>query len=127
MNFDPQIHKILIAEDNPINQKLLMVNLQKYCVEADMAINGLEAVEMHEKNCYDIIFMDIQMPEMDGLEATTMIREMESKNPAQKRVQIIAMTANAMREDRAKCTLAGMDEYISKPFSINDIKRVLNL
>ncbi len=110
--------EILIAEDNVINQKLALRILNKLGYNADIANNGREAIEDLKKKNYDLILMDIQMPEMDGFEATRVICEKWSKK---KRPRIIAMTANAMEGDREKCLQAGMDEYISKPIQIDDL------
>ncbi|HTL08050.1 MAG TPA: two-component regulator propeller domain-containing protein [Chitinophagaceae bacterium] len=108
--------RILIAEDNPINQQLALIVLNKMGYEPEIAENGQDAVEKLEKNGYDIILMDVQMPEMDGLEATRNIRSNASRQPI-----IIAMTANAMQDDRENCLGAGMDDYISKPFKPHEI------
>jgi len=108
--------RILIAEDNPINQQLALIVLNKMGYEPEIAENGQDAVDKVEKNGYDIILMDVQMPEMDGLEATRNIRSSQSKQPI-----IIAMTANAMQDDRDNCLHAGMDDYISKPFKPQEI------
>ena len=112
---------ILIAEDNLINQKLVLRVLNKLGYKAEIANNGIEAVEMFNSSSYDIILMDMQMPEMDGLEATTVIRA-SSKG---KQPHIVAMTANALTEDREKCLLAGMDDYISKPIKIQELINIL--
>lgn len=106
--------KILLAEDNPINVKLVMSLLQDYEIEADVAENGKEAVEKVKNNYYDLVLMDMEMPEMNGYEATTTIRE-ELKN----KVPIIAMTAHAMAGEREKCFKLGMYDYISKPINAN--------
>lgn len=113
--------KILIAEDNPVNQKLANLLLKKLGYEPEIASNGLEAVEKHQQNHYDLILMDVQMPEMDGLEATRTIRNWEGIQPT-----IIAMTANAMQEDRELCLEAGMNDYISKPFKTEVLKEALS-
>jgi signal transduction histidine kinase/CheY-like chemotaxis protein/ligand-binding sensor domain-containing protein len=107
---------ILIAEDNPVNQKLAERVLMKLGYKPDIAVNGLEAVASLKKTEYDIIFMDVQMPEMDGLEATRTIRSMSEPQPV-----IIAMTANAMQGDREMCLDAGMDDYISKPIKLENL------
>lgn len=107
--------KILIAEDNLINQKVAKRTLVQGGAEADIASNGLEALQMLQQQSYDLILMDIQMPEMDGFRATRHIREAGSGIP------IIAMTASALKGDREKCLLAGMNEYISKPFIPNQL------
>jgi CheY-like chemotaxis protein len=113
--------KILLAEDNLINQKLAIRILEKLGYKADKVNNGLEVIEILKTNNYDLILMDIQMPEMDGIEATKYILK-NFKNPP----KIIAMTANAMKEDRESCLNAGMDDYISKPISIQTIKNLLD-
>lgn len=114
---------ILLAEDNLINQKVAVANLKKFGHMVDIAKNGLEAVEMVRKNYYDLILMDIQMPEMDGYEATTIIREEEAEKGTH--TPIIAMTANSFEADRERCLAIGMDDYISKPFRINDLVSIL--
>ncbi|MDK2909211.1 MAG: two-component system, sensor histidine kinase [Bacteroidales bacterium] len=114
---------ILLAEDNLINQKVAVANLKKFGHMVDIAKNGLEAVEMARKNFYDLILMDIQMPEMDGYEATTIIRAEEAEKG--RHTPIIAMTANSFEADRERCFAIGMDDYISKPFRINDLVSIL--
>lgn len=104
--------RILLAEDNLINQKVALHLLKKFGYKADTVKTGKEAVQAVEKNTYDLILMDVQMPEMDGYEATQQIRAMKN---SQKNIPIVAMTANAMKGDREKCLSAGMNDYISKP------------
>ena len=113
--------RILLAEDNAVNQKLALRLLEQMGYIADLASNGLEAVEALERQVYDVILMDVQMPELDGLEATRQIR----KNGQITQPNIIAMTANAMQGDREMCLAAGMDDYISKPIRINELVDVL--
>jgi CheY-like chemotaxis protein/HPt (histidine-containing phosphotransfer) domain-containing protein len=103
--------RILLTEDNAVNQKLALKLLEKMGYPADVAGNGIEAIESLERQTYDVILMDVQMPEMDGLEATRRIIERWGN----KRPQIIAMTADAMQGDRERCLEAGMDEYLTKP------------
>ena len=104
--------KILLAEDNPVNQKLALRLLERMGYHADVAGNGLEAIAAIEGSVYDVVLMDVQMPELDGLEATRRIR---ARWPGAAGPRIVAMTANAMEGDRETCLAAGMDDYVSKP------------
>ena len=113
--------RILLAEDNAVNQKLALRLLEQMGYRADVASNGLEAVESLERQAYDVILMDMQMPEMDGLDATRAIRKLH--NIAQPR--IVAMTANAMQGDRELCLAAGMDDYVSKPIRVPELVQAL--
>ena len=113
---------ILIAEDNAFNQKLATHLLGQMGYRADVAANGLEAIQSVERQPYDVILMDVQMPELDGLEAT---RRICARWPRDQRPQIIAMTANAMQGDREMCLQAGMDDYISKPIRIAELTAAL--
>jgi signal transduction histidine kinase/DNA-binding response OmpR family regulator len=108
--------RILIAEDNPINQKIATKILTKLGYQPTLANNGKEVMEMVDQENYDIILMDVQMPEMDGLEATRLIRTCLEIQPV-----IIAVTANAMQGDRDECMQAGMDDYISKPIELKEL------
>ena len=112
--------RILIVEDNPVNQKLTERVLSKLGYQSEIATNGLEALEAVKKQQYDLVLMDVQMPEMDGLEATRLIRKLLSTQPI-----IIAMTANAMQGDREACLQAGMDDYISKPVKMDALVNLL--
>ncbi|MBX2998116.1 MAG: response regulator [Caldilineaceae bacterium] len=113
---------ILLAEDNVVNQKVAMHILHRLGYRVDLAANGLEVLESVERQNYDVILMDVQMPEMDGLEATINIRQTLSTG---QQPYIVAMTANVMQGDREECLAAGMDDYLSKPFKTNDLIAVL--
>ena len=115
--------RILVAEDNPVNQKLILRILEKLGYMADMAANGLEVLEALKRQTYDLIFMDVQMPELDGLDTTrSIIADMNSS----KKPIIIAMTANVMQGDRELCLEAGMDDYIPKPVQISSIQNMIS-
>jgi CheY-like chemotaxis protein/HPt (histidine-containing phosphotransfer) domain-containing protein len=114
--------RLLLADDNPINQKVSISVLHKLGYRADIANNGLEVLQALERKAYDILFLDVQMPEMDGLEAARQICE---RWPTEKRPCIIAMTGNALMGDREKCLSAGMDDYISKPVRVGDLQSAL--
>jgi len=115
---------ILLAEDNPINQKVALINLHKAGHSVDVAANGIEAVNLFRKKRYDLILMDVQMPEMDGIEATVKIREDEHQLGY--RTPIVAMTANTLESDRDICFEAGMDDFITKPFRTEHLNEVIN-
>ncbi|RAK02363.1 signal transduction histidine kinase [Larkinella arboricola] len=112
--------QILIAEDYPANQKLALNILGRLGYQAHLAQNGAEVLELVQRRFYEVILMDVQMPEMNGLEATVWIRQQPGPQPT-----IIAMTANAMANDRDECLRAGMDDYISKPIVIEELKTAL--
>ena len=122
--------KILLAEDNPVNQKLANRLFEKMGYGIDIAANGIEVLEAIQKQSYDLIFMDVQMPEMDGLEATRQIRAIEQSRQTElsnlaKSMQIIAITANAMQDDREKCLASGMNDFIAKPFKVEQIQAAI--
>src|SRR6202012_3541347 len=121
--------RVLLCDDNVINQKVAMRLLQQMGYQPDIAGNGLEALAALEKQKYDLVFMDVQMPEMDGLEATRMIRERQhekSRFPNYKgNIIVIAMTASAMPGDRDKCIAAGMDDYLAKPVRPEDMRVIV--
>jgi PAS domain S-box-containing protein len=112
--------KILLAEDNAINQEVATTMLRRKGIEVDTAHNGAEAVAMLEKNSYDLVLMDVQMPEMDGIQATRIVRD-PSSSVLNHHIPIIAMTANAMRRDQEYCLSVGMDDFIPKPFDIHKL------
>ncbi|MFC2029397.1 GAF domain-containing protein [Chloroflexota bacterium] len=114
---------ILLAEDNATNQKLALRILARMGYEADLAANGLEVLGALRRQVYDVVLMDVQMPEMDGLEATRTLRR---ELPETQQPRVIAMTANAMQGDREMCLAAGMDDYVSKPIRIEELVEALS-
>ncbi|MBI3369417.1 MAG: GAF domain-containing protein, partial [Burkholderiales bacterium] len=114
--------RILLAEDNVVNQKLALRLLQQMGYRADLASNGIEAIESIERQPYDVVLMDVQMPEMDGLEAT---RRVVAAYAAHQRPRLVAMTANAMQGDREECIAAGMDDYVTKPIRVDQLVEAL--
>jgi CheY-like chemotaxis protein len=113
--------RILLAEDNAVNQKLALRLFSLMGYDVDVAANGLEAVDAVERQAYDGVFMDVQMPEMDGLEATRQIRAKSADGGP----RIVAMTANAMEGDREACLAAGMDDYVGKPIRVHELLAAL--
>jgi len=122
--FDNNIH-VLVAEDNPINQKLIKIVLENFGLKISMASNGEEAVDFRKNENFDMIFMDIQMPIMGGVEATKLILEYE-KEKGLKHIPIIALTANALAGDREKYMAEGMDDYATKPLNINILETLIS-
>jgi CheY-like chemotaxis protein len=115
--------RVLIAEDNAVNQRLVRHMLERLGCRVDVAANGIEAVEMAAKFDYDMVFMDCFMPEMDGYQATAELRRRQG--PGAPRLPIVALTANAMVEDRQRCLDAGMDDYLSKPVTQDGMYQML--
>jgi CheY-like chemotaxis protein/anti-sigma regulatory factor (Ser/Thr protein kinase) len=115
--------RILVAEDTPFNQKFILRLLERWGHAAVLAQNGREAVEAFAKGGFDIVLMDVQMPEMDGLEAAAAIRGLEDAHG--RRTPIVAMTAHAIKGDRERCLAAGMDDYVSKPIDAAILKRII--
>ncbi len=113
--------RILVVEDNPVNQRVAVRILERMGCRVDVAGNGLEALEALGRVSYDMVLMDVQMPEMNGLEATRAIRRRE---PSGHRLPIVAMTANAYAEDHQRCLTAGMDDYLVKPVRVHELARV---
>jgi CheY-like chemotaxis protein len=120
----PQRARILLAEDHTINRRVLRMMLNKLGYGADAVANGLDAVKALEKTLYDLVLMDCQMPEMNGYDATSVIRDPESRvlNHA---TPVIALTANAMAGEREKCIEAGMNDYLSKPVLVQNLETIL--
>ncbi len=116
--------KILLAEDNVINQKVAILNLQKLGHSVVVVSDGIQAVETFVKELPDVIFMDVFMPNMDGVEATGKIREWEKMNNVTNRVPIVAMTANTNKNDKDLFVAAGMDDYLGKPFNVSELVRL---
>ena len=114
--------RILLAEDSLVNQRVMRLMLQKLNLTAEIVVNGIEAIAALEAAPYDVILMDVQMPEMDGLEAT---RHICARWPQVRRPRIIAMTAHAMQGDRERCLAAGMDDYLSKPVRLEELRVVM--
>jgi CheY-like chemotaxis protein len=113
---------ILVAEDNPVNQRVAMLMLQRLGYRADMAANGREALEAVERQRYDLVLMDVQMPEMDGLQAA---REIRARFVDGSCPRIVAMTANASTTDRDECFAAGMDDFLTKPVRNADLRKAI--
>jgi CheY-like chemotaxis protein len=125
--FDPTLakrlpFKILVAEDNVINQKVTLRILKQFGYGADLVTDGKQALEAMERKKYDLVFMDVQMPEMDGLETA---RHICARFSPSERPYIVALTANALKEDRECCLAAGMDEYLSKPVHAEKIQSII--
>jgi CheY-like chemotaxis protein len=117
-----QALRILLADDNAVNQQVGLWMLQQFGLSADVASNGREVIEQLHRQPYDVVLMDVQMPDMDGWQATREIRRLW---PEHERPRIVAMTASALQGDREKCLQAGMDDYVSKPIRVEDLRAVL--
>jgi signal transduction histidine kinase len=121
----PKNLRILLAEDNPINQKVAKLTLKQFGLDCDVASDGMEAFNLHKKNNYELVLMDMQMPKVDGLQATVMIRGYEKDHLTGVQTYIVALTANAMAEDKQRCLMAGMNNFLSKPFTEMELGQVL--
>jgi CheY-like chemotaxis protein len=121
----PEQARVLLVEDNPTNQLVALAILKKLGVQANSAANGKEAIASLRANRYDLVLMDVQMPEMDGMEATRIIRSGEGA-VLDAKIPIIAMTANAMQGDHESCLAAGMDDYLAKPVTPAALATMLN-
>ena len=120
--------RVLVADDNITNQQVALGVLKKLGVGAEVVSNGVEALAAIAAKPFDVIFMDVHMPEMDGLEATRLIRSAQRDGAAwtrDRRLPVIAMTASAMQQDREDCRLAGMDDYLSKPIHPREVTETL--
>ena len=118
--------KLLVVEDDLVNQAIMTGMLEKLGYKVDITANGIEALNNLKQKSYDLIFMDCLMPQMDGFETTRIIRELESKQESINPVPIVAITAKAMKDDRQKCLDVGMNEFITKPILMNDLKEALH-
>ncbi len=116
--------KILLVEDNKVNQQVIILIFKKFSPLIDLAVNGEQAMDMVMKGDYDLVLMDVQMPDHDGITATRVIREWEQKTGREKRIRIFAVTADATDENRENCLAAGMDGYLVKPFSLPDFLKL---
>jgi CheY-like chemotaxis protein len=114
---------VLVVDDNSVNRTLLQTILSKWNLQVRVAADGHEAVSLVENQRFNLIFMDCQMPRMDGFEATRRIRALES--PSSPRIPVIAITASAMSGDKERCLAAGMDDYLSKPFARAELERLI--
>ncbi|QQG35800.1 MAG: CHASE domain-containing protein [Micavibrio aeruginosavorus] len=114
---------VLLAEDNTVNQEVFAAMMRAFGVNVSVAANGRDVLDMLSKKKYDVVFMDCQMPVMDGFEVTRKIRE--SSDPSFRNIRIVALTANALKEDESRCLAAGMDDYLSKPFLIDELEAKL--
>lgn len=112
---------ILLVEDNLLNQKVVMFNLKKYNYNITAVTNGVDAMNSVKNIKFDLILMDLMLPGMNGLEITQEIRKMEKENAIKNQVPIIALTANTLDNDRDKCLEVGMNEYLSKPFTADQL------
>lgn len=121
----PKRLNILLAEDNVINQKVARLTLKLFGLDCDVASDGLEAFNLHKMNNYELVLMDMQMPKVDGLNATAMIRAYEKDQQVGSPAYIVALTANAMAEDKHRCFMAGMNNFLSKPFTETELSQVL--
>jgi osomolarity two-component system sensor histidine kinase NIK1 len=117
--------KILLVEDNLMNQKVVIFNLKKFNCQITPISNGKEALENFKNNNYDLVLMDIMLPEMNGYEITTEIRKFEKLKEIENPVTIIALTANTYENDKEKCFSVGMNEYLSKPFTAQQLIKTI--
>jgi CheY-like chemotaxis protein len=117
--------KILLVENDAMNIKFVNIVLDRLGHETDIAVNGLIGLELFNKNKYDLVLMDLEMPELNGLDATEEIRKVEKENKIKSPVKIIAVTAYAMETDRQSCFNAGMDDFLAKPFLLEELSGII--
>lgn len=118
--------KILVVDDNEVNQRLAILIFRKMGFKCDVSSDGKEAFEMYQKKAYDLIFMDLQMPVMDGLESTKLIRAFENESETLKRATIIALTGSELQENRDSCIEVGMDDFIEKPMRVETLNKFIH-
>jgi CheY-like chemotaxis protein len=118
--------KILLVEDNLLNQKVVMFNLKNYNYDITAVVNGLDAIKIAKENQFDLVLMDLMLPGMNGYEITIELRKHEQETGVKNPVPIIALTANTLDNDRNKCFGVGMNEYLSKPFTANELAEKIN-
>lgn len=126
MSEEKQSVRILLVEDNELNQKFAIAVVRKLGHLLDIAQNGKIGVDFYQKNSYDLILMDIQMPEMNGIEATLAIRKLEAEEGKGAHIPIIAVTAFAMEQDKRNCMEAGMDDFLAKPYKPFELEQKIN-
>lgn len=119
--------KILVVDDNEVNQRLAIILFRKMGFKCDVSSDGKEAFEMYQKKAYDLIFMDLQMPAMGGLESTKLIRAFENDTKAPNRATIIALTGSELQENKEACLEAGMDDLIEKPVRVEKLNKFISL
>lgn len=118
--------KILVVDDNEVNQRLAILIFRKMGFKCDVSSDGKEAFEMYQKKAYDLIFMDLQMPVMGGLESTKLIRAFENDSESLKRATIIALTGSELQENRESCIEVGMDDFIEKPMRVETLNKFIH-
>lgn len=118
---------ILLVEDNLLNQKVIMFNLKKFKYNVIAVANGFDAIDTFKNKTFDLVLMDLMLPEMDGYEITQAFRKHEKETGIEKEVPIIAITANTLDNDRQKCFDVGMNEYLSKPFTAEQLVEKIRL
>ncbi len=119
--------KILLVDDNVVNQRVAMLTFRMIGLNCDIASDGKEAFEMFQQKAYDLIFMDMHMPVMDGLESAKLIRAFENDTKAPRRATIIALTGSELIENKETCLEAGMDDFIEKPIRVEKLRKFVSL